>query len=160
MDKEYASKSQANLNTVLGALGTVGAVGGGNVLGNLFGCGSGGSMRAAGALAEGQLCASLMAEVGQLKAEKYADKNTADVFVALNAQNNALRDKLADIQRWQAAEIAAAPLREQLLRQRLELVEFTLRRITSIGVPNGVLVPGVPPVAIIHQDAAVSAVPA
>lgn len=155
METEYASNSKGNTGVTLGAIGTgLGILNGLGTGGGIFGGWGGGAMRTAGALAEGQLCAGLMAEVGQLKAEKYADKNTADVFVALNAQNNTLRDKISNIEKWQAAEMAATPLREQLLRQRLELVEYTLRRITSIGVPNGALVPGVPPVAVIHPDAA------
>ena len=157
METEYASKSQANLNTVLGTIGTIGAAGGGNLFGSLFG---GGIARTAGAMAEGQLCASLMAEVQGLKAEKYADKNTADVYVALNSQNNTLRDKLANIEKWQAAEIAAAPLREKLISQRLAYAEATLARITQIGVPNSALIPGVPAVQIVHPDTATSAVQA
>jgi len=153
METEYASNSKGNTGVTLGAIGTglsiLNGIGNGGILGG-WGCGA---ARTAGALAEGQLCAGLMAEVQGLKAEKYADKNTADVFVALNAQNNTLRDKISTIEKWQAAEMAAAPLREQLLRQRLELVEYTLRHITSVGVPNGVLVPGVPPVAVIHPAA-------
>ena len=159
METEYASNSKGNTGVTLGAIGTglsiLNGLGAGGIFGG-WGCGAG-AMRTAGALAEGQLCAGLMAENGSLRAEKYADKNTADVFVALNAQNNTLRDKISNIEKWQAAEIAAAPLREQLLRQRLELVEYTLRRITTVGVPNGALVPGVPPVAVIHPDAAVQA---
>ena len=148
METEYASNSKGNTGVTLGAIGTglgiLNGMGGG--LG-LFGCGA---ARTAGALAEGQLCASLMAEVQGLKAEKYADKNTADVFVALNNQNNTLRDKIGALERWQAAEMAAAPLREQLLNQRLIHVEHTLGRITQIGVPNSALIPGVPPVEIVH----------
>jgi len=160
MENEYASKGAVNTANALGgtALGI-------ELLRALFGGGlgggcAGGAVRTAGALAEGQLCASLMAENGALKAEKYADRNTADVYTALNARDNRIVDKLSNIEKWQAAEMAAAPLREQLLRQRIELLEYTLRRITSIGVPNGVLGPGVPPVAVIHPDAAVAAVPA
>ena len=33
----YGSQGQSNLNTVLGAIGTVSALGNGNLLGNLFG---------------------------------------------------------------------------------------------------------------------------
>lgn len=159
METEYASNSKGNTGVTLGAIGTglsiLNGIGNGGILGGW----GGGAMRTAGALAEGQICAGLMAEVQGLKAEKYADRNTADVYTALNNQNNTLRDKISNIEKWQAAEMAAAPLREQLLRQRLELVEYTLRHITSVGVPNGVLVPGVPPVAVIHP-AATSAVQA
>ena len=153
METEYASNSKGNTGVTLGAIGTGLSILNGLGNGGILGGWGGGAMRTAGALAEGQLCAGLMAEVQGLKAEKYADKNTADVFVALNAQNNTLRDKISTIEKWQAAEMAAAPLREQLLRQRLELVEYTLRHITSVGVPNGVLVPGVPAVQVVHTAA-------
>lgn len=154
METEYASKGVAGSGLGLGIAGTVlGLMNGG--LGGFGGIGS--AARTAGAMAEGQLCASLMAEVQGLKAEKYADKNTADVYVALNAQNNTLRDKISAIEKWQAAEMTAAPLREQLLNQRLTCVEHTLGRITQIGVPNSALIPGVPPVQITHPAAAVQA---
>lgn len=153
METEYASNSKGNTGVTLGAIGTGLSILNGLGNGGILGGWGGGAMRTAGALAEGQLCASLMAEVQGLKAEKYADRNTADVYTALNNQNNTLRDKISNIEKWQAAEMAAAPLREQLLRQRLELVEYTLRHITSVGVPNGVLVPGVPPVQIVHTAA-------
>ena len=152
METEYASNSKANTGVALGsvALGlqALTGFGGSGLLG-----GFGNGARTAAAMAEGQLCASLMAEVQGLKAEKYADKNTADVYVALNAQNNTLRDKISAIEKWQAAEMTAAPLREQLLNQRLTCVEHTLGRITQIGVPNSALIPGVPPVQITHPAA-------
>ena len=151
METEYASKGVAGSGLGLGIAGTVLGLMNGGLGGGLFGCNA--VARTAGAMAEGQLCASLMAEVQGLKAEKYADKNTADVYVALNSQNNTLRDKIANIEKWQAAEMASTPLREQLLRQRIEMLEYTIRHITSVGVPNGVLVPGVPPVQIVHTEA-------
>ena len=155
METEYASNSKGNTGVTLGAIGTglgiLNGMGGG--LG-LFGCGT---ARTAGALAEGQLCASLMAEVQGLKAEKYADKNTADVYAALKADTNRLADKIGNIEKWQAAEMAAAPLREQLIRQRLEYVERAVGAITVIRVPNGILTPGVPPVEVVHTTAAPAA---
>lgn len=161
METEYASNSKGNTGVTLGAIGTgfgiLNSLGNGLWGGGLGGCG--GAARTAGALAEGQLCAGLMAEVQGLKAEKYADRNTADVYTALNSRDNRFADKIANIEKWQAAEMAAAPLREQLLRQRIELLEYTVRHITTVGVPNGVLVPGVPPVQISHPAAA-QAVPA
>lgn len=148
METEYASKGVAGSGLGLGIAGTaLGLLNGG--LGGLFG----GGMRTAGALAEGQLCAGLMAEVGSLKAEKYADKNTADVYAALKADTNRLADKIGTIEKWQAAEMAAAPLREQLIRQRLEYVERAVGQITVIRVPNSILTPGVPPVEVVHPAA-------
>lgn len=151
METEYASKGVAGSGLGLGIAGTVLGLMNGGLGGGLFGGNA--AVRTAGAMAEGQLCAGLMAEVQGLKAEKYADRNTADVYTALNNQNNTLRDKLSNIEKWQAAEIAAAPLREQLLRQRIELLEHVVHHITSVGVPNGVLVPGVPPVQVVHTAA-------
>lgn len=148
METEYASNAKANTGVALGsvALGLQALTGWGN--GGILGCNS--AARTAGALAEGQLCAGLMAQVGQLTAEKYADKNTADVYAALKIDSNRLADKIGEIEKWQAAEIAAAPLREQLISQRLGYCEAVLSKITQIGVPNGVLVPGVPPVQVVH----------
>ena len=146
METEYASKGVAGSGLGLGIAGTaLGLLNGG--LGNWLG---GGAARTAGALAEGQLCAGLMAEVGSLKAEKYADRNTADVYAALKADTNRLADKIGNIEKWQAAEMAAAPLREALIKQRLDYVEHAVRGITVIRVPNDVLTPGVPPVEISH----------
>lgn len=152
MDTEYASNAKANTGVALGsvALGLQALTGWGN--GGILGCNS--AARTAGALAEGQLCAGLMAEVGQLRAEKYADRNTSDVYVALNQRDNRIEDKISTIEKWQAAEMAAAPLREQLLRQRIELLEYTVRHITNVGVPNSVLMPGVPAVQVVHPTAA------
>lgn len=153
METEYASNSKGNTGVTLGAIGTGLSILNGLGNGGILGCCGGGAVRTAGALAEGQLCAGLMAEVQGLKAEKYAWRNTADVYAALNNQNNTLRDKISNIEKWQAAEMAAAPLREQLLRQRIEFLECTVRHITSVGVPNGVLVPGVPAVQVVHPAA-------
>ena len=153
MDTEYASKGVAGSGLGLGIAGTVlGLANGG--LGGILG---GGMARTAGALAEGQLCAGLMAEVGSLKAEKYADRNTADVYAALKADTNRLADKIGNIEKWQAAEMAAAPLREALIKQRLDYVESAVRQITVIRIPNGILTPGVPPVEISHTAAATAA---
>lgn len=152
METEYASKGVAGSGLGLGIAGTaLGLLNGG--LGGLLG----GGMRTAGALAEGQLCAGLMAEVGQLKAEKYADKNTADVYAALKADTNRLADKIGTIEKWQAAEIAAAPLREQLISQRLGYLERAIGGITVVRVPNEVLTPGVPAVSVVHPTAAPAA---
>ena len=153
MDTEYASKGVAGSGLGLGIAGTVlGLANGG--LGGILGGGMG---RTAGALAEGQLCAGLMAEVGSLKAEKYADRNTADVYAALKVDTNRLADKIGNIEKWQAAEMAAAPLREALIKQRLDYVESAVRQITVIRIPNGMLTPGVPPVEISHPTAATAA---
>ena len=154
METEYASKGVAGSGLGLGIAGTALGLLNNGGLGGIFG---GGMARTAGALAEGQLCAQLMAEVQGLKAEKYADKNTAEVYAALKTDTNRLADKIGNIEKWQAAEMAAAPLREQLIRQRLEFVERAVGQITVIRVPNQILTPGVPPVEISHPAAAPAA---
>lgn len=151
METEYASNSKGNTGVTLGAIGT--GLGILNGMGGGLGLFGGGMARTAGALAEGQLCADLMARVHGLEAEKYADKNTAEVYAALKADTNRLADKIGNIEKWQAAEIAAAPLREALIKQRLEFVERAVGAITVIRVPNGILTPGVPPVEISHPAA-------
>ena len=148
METNYASDAKGNTGVTLGAIGT--GLGILNGMGGGLGLFGGGMARTAGALAEGQYCSSLQAEVGQLRAEKYADKNTAEVYAALKADTNRLADKIGTIEKWQAAEMAAAPLREQLIRQRLEYVERAVGAITVIRVPNSILSPGVPPVEISH----------
>lgn len=148
METNYASDAKGNTAVALGATAL-----GGTVLNWLTGgCGpmGNGMARTAGAMAEAQYCSSLQAEVGQLRAEKYADKNTADVYAALKADTNRLADKIGNIEKWQAAEMAAAPLREALIKQRLEYVERAVGAITVIRVPNGILTPGVPPVEVVH----------
>lgn len=157
METEYASKGVAGSGLGLGIAGTVLGLMNGGLGGLGFGGGAAAAARTAGAMAEGQLCASLMAEVGSLKAEKYADRNTADVYAALKADTNRLADKIGNIEKWQAAEMAAAPLREALIKQRLEYVERAVGAITVIRVPNGILTPGVPPVEVVHPAAAPAA---
>ena len=75
--KEYTSKGQGALNTVLGAIGTAGALSNGE--GGLPFIGNGGNKMA-----------ELRAENAELKAEKYADKTSQDLYNRIAADNKEL----------------------------------------------------------------------
>ena len=136
MDVQYASKGQANLNTVLGAIGTAGAVGilnGG--LGGLFG----GMNAPAQAAAAANMCHENQAitrydmslikdnmakdsEIALLKADKYTDQKFAD-----------LNDRYSDRFRNIESELARQAIHNQktedsflLARQDLATVKAQL----------------------------------
>ena len=106
MDIQYASKGQANLNTVLGAIGTVGAVGllNGGGLGGLLGGAA--PAQAAAACHENQavtrydmtLIRDNMAkdsEIALLKADKYTDQKFADLNDRYNDRFRNIESELA-----------------------------------------------------------------
>lgn len=88
---DYASNAKANtavtLASVLGGIGTLNALGGncGNLLGNIFGGNCQGN-----AAANAQI-AGILAENGQLKAEKYADGVGKDVYIQTERNMKDLR---------------------------------------------------------------------
>lgn len=89
---DYASNAKANtaitLASVLGGIGTLNALGGncGNGLGNILGLGN----CQGGAVANAQV-AGILAENGQLKAEKYADGVGKDVYIQTERNTKDLR---------------------------------------------------------------------
>lgn len=88
-------QGQGALNTVLGAIGTAGVLGGGNLLGNLFGGGCCNSDNAPVTRYEAKMQQELAAKDGKialLESNIYTDQKIADVYERLNNKINANRD--------------------------------------------------------------------
>lgn len=117
-EMNVASMGRANLNTVLGALGTAGFAGislkdilGGGILGGsnqaamllaaLAGMRGGGSIPAEDEavtryeMAQEQKLAAANNEIALLKSEKYTDQKVVDLYNALMAQINGLKESAA-----------------------------------------------------------------
>jgi hypothetical protein len=125
---EFASKGVAGSGLGLGiagtALGVLNSSNGGNgLLGGLFGNNNCGQVSA------------LQSEVAMLKAEKYSDKNTADVYGAIRGEYKDLlekwitpladesarnRERVAVLETQVKCENEKALLREQLVREQLD----------------------------------------
>lgn len=124
---EFASKGVAGSGLGLGiagtALGVLNSSNGGNgLLGGLFGNNNCGQVSA------------LQSEVAMLRAEKYSDKNTADVYSAVRGEYKDLlekwitplsdeaarnRERVAVLETQVKCENEKALLREQLVREQL-----------------------------------------
>ncbi len=124
---EFASKGVAGSGLGLGiagtALGVLNSSNNGNgLLGGLFGNNNGGQVSA------------LQSEVAMLKAEKYSDKNTADVYSAVRGEYKDLlekwitplsdeacrnRERIAVLETQVKCENEKALLREQIVREQL-----------------------------------------
>lgn len=124
---EFASKGVAGSGLGLGIAGTALGVlnasnGGGGLLGGLFGGGCNSQVSA------------LQSEIGMLKAEKYSDRNTADVYSAVRSEYKDLlekwitplsdeacrnRERIAVLETQVKCDNEKALLREQLVREQL-----------------------------------------
>jgi hypothetical protein len=122
---EFASKGVAGTGLGLGIAGlSVGLLnnGGNGLLGGLFGNNNGGQVSA------------LQSEVAMLKAEKYSDKNMADVYGAIRGEYKDLlekwitplsdeacrnRERIAVLETQVKCENEKALLREQIVREQL-----------------------------------------
>lgn len=124
---EFASKGVAGSGLGLGIAGTALGVlnasnGGGGLLGGLFGGGCNSQVSA------------LQSEIGMLKAEKYSDRNTADVYSAVRGEYKDLlekwitplsdeacrnRERIAVLETQVKCDGEKALLREQLVREQL-----------------------------------------
>ena len=124
---EFASKGVAGTGLGLGVAGTAlgvlnSSANGGGLLGGLFGGGNCGQV------------SSLQSEVAMLKAEKYSDKNTADVYGAIRGEYKDLlekwitplsdeacrnRERIAVLETQVKCDNEKALLREQLVREQL-----------------------------------------
>lgn len=124
---EFASKGVAGSGLGLGIAGTALGVlnasnGGGGLLGGLFGGGCNSQVSA------------LQSEIGMLKAEKYSDRNTADVYSAVRSEYKDLlekwitplsdeacrnRERIAVLETQVKCDGEKALLREQLVREQL-----------------------------------------
>lgn len=125
---EFASKGVAGSGLGLGIAGTAlgvlnSSAGGNGLLGGLFGGNCNG----------GQV-SSLQSEIAMLKAEKYSDKNTADVYGAIRGEYKDLlekwitplsdeacrnRERIAVLETQVKCDGEKALLREQLVREQL-----------------------------------------
>lgn len=124
---EFASKGVAGSGLGLGIAGTAlgvlnSSANGGGLLGGLFGGGNCGQV------------SSLQSEIAMLKAEKYSDKNTADVYGAIRGEYKDLlekwitpladesarnRERVAVLETQVKCENEKSLLREQLVREQL-----------------------------------------
>lgn len=103
MDIEFTRRGQGNLNTVLGAIGTAGAVGllngnGGGILGNLFGGGNCNGECTPITRYDMSLIQSnnaLASENSLLKADKYTDQKFADLNDRYSARFSNIEAQLA-----------------------------------------------------------------
>ena len=96
----YGSSSQANLNTVLGSIGTLGTLGGGNLLSNLFG---GNSTAANDEKYVSKEEFELQRQLGDEKAKNVVlqstndtDKKSLELYQYVEGQLRAIRDTLSD----------------------------------------------------------------
>lgn len=126
---EFASKGVAGTGLGLGiagtALGLLNNNGNGNgLLGGLFGCNNN----------QWNQVSALQSEVGMLRAEKYSDRNTADVYTAVRSEYKDLlekwitplsdeacrnRERIAVLEANIKSENEKSLLREQLVREQL-----------------------------------------
>lgn len=102
MDIEFTRRGQGNLNTVLGAIGTAGAVGmlngnGNGILGNLFGGNCNGDCTPVNRYELGlvQSNNALANENALLKADKYTDQKFADLNDRYNDRFRNIEQQLA-----------------------------------------------------------------
>ena len=96
----YASSGQSNLNTVLGAIGTVSALGNGNFLGNLFG---GNTTAANDEKFVSKEEFELQRQLGDEKAKNAllqstieTDKKSLELYAYIDGQLRDIRESLAD----------------------------------------------------------------
>ena len=120
MSGEFASRGVANAGLTTGIIGTslagLMALNGNNggLLGGLFGNQCGNQVSA------------LMSEVSQLKAEKYTDQNTAQVYSALRNEVTGLSDRLLDKYiSPMAQEISDIRVREARTEEQLKCIQKT-----------------------------------
>ena len=120
------------------ALGLLNA-NGGNLLGGLFG--------------GGNQTTALMADLAKEKAERFAEKTGSEIYNAMFAQYKELAQQTTQIDKRVAALEVSAPLREQLVNQRIDCccgqmsaglaaLQSVVANITKTVVPNSSICPG------------------
>lgn len=139
---EYATKGQANLNTVLSILGTLGFVNGGgcgNGLGGLLGGGCNVNRELAAKDAE---IARLNTDVKLRDSQVYTDQKIANTVEYINNRVSCIEAQLGEQRAYNAANNATLGCIKGQIEQ--------LFSVTTFGVRNDKLVPGVPPVYLTH----------
>ena len=124
-NSEYASKGVGTAGLTLGIIGTSlasGVLNGG--LGGILGQGN------PTATAAYQLSAK-DTEIAQLKSERYTDSQMREV----TAEVSGLKQRVAAIE-------VAEPLREQILRERIDFLAGTVNRLVQPMIPNANVAPG------------------
>ena len=137
---EFASKGVAGTGLGLGIAGTaLGLLNGngnggcnGGLLGGLFGNGG----------CNNSYVSALQSQVTGLQAEKYADKNTADVYGALRNEIKSMGESFI---KPMAQEIADMRVREAVNAERLSQLSATVGAITHTVIPRSVICPEVMP---------------
>ena len=157
-DKHVTSQAQGNLNTVLGAVGTAGALMGGNgFLGNLFGnrngcgnndCGCGCSDNQPVTRYDANLLLALNAkdaEIANLKSDQYTDKKIVEVTQYLDGKINSLaaevranKEAQCQINTQQAVYNGANTATLQCMQSQIQ----QLFGLTKLVVPNTSVCPG------------------
>lgn len=112
---------------------------GGNILGGLFG--------------GGNQTTALMSELAKEKAERFAEKTGSEIYNAMFSQYKELAQATTNIDKRVAALEVAAPLREQLVEQKIDCcckqmsaglaaLQNVVANITKTVVPNSSVCPG------------------
>lgn len=148
---EFASHAQSNLNTVLGSIGTAGALMGGllNLGGMANNCNSGCNGGCNGGCSENQLVnryeltlqqelAAKDAEIGLLKADKYTDEKLVEVYKDLQGQINALQQAQNQVNMQQAVYNATNTAAISCIQNQIA----QLQSLTKLVVPNTSVCPG------------------
>ena len=117
------------------ALGVLNSANGNGILGGLFGGGANANQTNA-----------LMSELAKEKAERFAEKTGSEIYNAMFAQYKELAQQTTQIDKRVAALEVSAPLREQLVNQRIDCccnsmgaglaaLQATVANITKTIVP-------------------------
>lgn len=154
-ESNVTGQGQGNLNTVLGAIGTYGALNSGALggllggLGNNCGCGNGWNRNNCGCGSQDVMVsryeAAMMQELGAkdskialLESNIYTDSKIADVYERLNAKINANKETQDAVNLQQATYNAANTAAIGCMQNQIA----QLFGITKLVVPNSSVCPG------------------
>lgn len=108
---------------------------------------------------------ALMSELAKEKAERFAEKTGSEIYNAMFSQYKELAQATTNIDKRVAALEVAAPLREQLVEQKIDCcckqmstglaaLQNVVANVTKIVVPNSSVCPGWGNVTITPEAAA------